>query len=237
MVTKENHIKKKKIVVLSGAGISAESGISTFRDSGGLWEGFDIMEVATPEGWQKNKALVLDFYNQRRKQALEVKPNLGHLALKKLEEKYEVVIITQNVDNMHEKAGSSNVIHLHGELFKSRSTVDPNLIYEMTDWELKLGDKCEKGSQLRPHIVWFGEMVPMMDVAMKEIRNIDIFIVVGTSLVVYPAAGLIDYVSDLIPKYVIDPNMPHVENRPNLHLMEEKASSGLQKLAKELLKD
>jgi len=233
----ENSPKKKKIVVLSGAGISAESGISTFRDSGGLWEGYDIMEVATPEGWKKNPELVLDFYNQRRKQAASVKPNAGHLALKSLEEKYNVVIITQNVDNLHEKAGSSHVIHLHGELFKSRSTLDPNLVYEMEGWELKLGDKCEKGSQLRPHIVWFGEMVPMMDVAMKEIRNIDIFIVVGTSLVVYPAAGLIDYVSDLIPKYVIDPNMPYVENRPNLHLMEEKASTGLQKLAKKLLKD
>jgi NAD-dependent deacetylase len=225
----------KKLVVLSGAGVSAESGIQTFRDADGLWEGHDIMEVATPQGWKKNPILVLDFYNQRRKQALEVKPNEAHLALTALEKKYQVTIITQNVDNLHEKAGSSKVIHLHGELFKSRSTLDENLVYDMTSWELNLGDKCEKGSQLRPHIVWFGEMVPMMEVAMKEVMKADILIVVGTSLVVYPAAGLIDYVPDAAKIYVIDPNMPYVSPRPNLIQLEEKATTGMKKVLKELL--
>ena len=196
---------KKKLVVLSGAGISAESGIKTFRDSGGLWEGYDIMEVATPEGWKKNKELVLDFYNQRRKQALEARPNEAHQILAGLENDFEVSIITQNVDNLHEKAGSAKVIHLHGELFKSRSTVDEKLVYDVEGWEIKPGDKCEKGSQLRPHIVWFGEMVPMMEHAVKEALAADIFVVVGTSLAVYPAAGLIDYVPGEVPKYIIDP--------------------------------
>ncbi len=226
---------KKKIVVLSGAGISAESGIATFRDSGGLWEGYDVMEVATPQGWQKNRALVLDFYNQRRKNALQAEPNPGHRALVRLEEKYDVVIITQNVDNLHEKAGSSKVIHLHGELFKSRSTLDEKLVYQMEGPELNLGDTCEKGSQLRPHIVWFGEAVPLMDTAVMEAALADIFIVVGTSLMVYPAAGLLDYVEDEVPKYVIDPNLPAVRKRPNLHLIAEKASAGLPRLADELL--
>lgn len=162
---------KTKIVVLSGAGISAESGIKTFRDSGGLWEGYDIIEVATPEGWHKNKELVLDFYNQRRKQALAAQPNAAHKILADLEKDFDVVIITQNVDNLHEKAGSKNVLHLHGELFKSRSTVDENLIYDVKGWEINIGDKCEIGSQLRPHIVWFGEMVPMMDEAVKEVLS------------------------------------------------------------------
>lgn len=227
----------KKIVVLTGAGISAESGISTFRDAGGLWEGYDIMEVASPEGWKKNPQLVLEFYNMRRKQLLEVQPNPGHFALAKLEEKFDVTIITQNVDNLHERAGSSKVVHLHGELIKCRSTLDENLIFEMSGWELKLGDKCPKGSQLRPHIVWFGEMVPMMDVAVKETLKADIYIVAGTSLQVYPAAGLIDYVSSNVPKYVIDPNMPYIPARENLYLMEEKAGSGLQKLAEKLIID
>jgi NAD-dependent deacetylase len=225
----------KKLVVLSGAGISAESGIKTFRDSNGLWEGHDIQEVATPEGWKKNQELVLDFYNQRRKQALEVTPNSAHYALVELEKNYDVTIITQNVDNLHEKAGSTNVIHLHGELFKSRSTVDESLIYDMTHWELKKGDTCEKGSQLRPHIVWFGEMVPMMDKAVKIARQADIFIVIGTSLVVYPAAGLIDYVPKSAIVYVIDKNMPSVSSRPNLFLLEENATTGMKKVLEELL--
>jgi NAD-dependent deacetylase len=225
----------KKIVVLSGAGISAESGLSTFRDSGGLWEGYDIMEVASPEGWAKNQSLVLEFYNMRRKSALEALPNGGHKALVKLESKYDVTIITQNVDNLHEKAGSSNVIHLHGELFKSRSTLYPRLVYDIEGWELKEGDKCEKGSQLRPHIVWFGESVPMMDTALEITMQADIFIVVGTSLQVYPAAGLLEYASDAIPKYVIDPRMPDVHPRANLHLSEEKGSVGLEKLIGELM--
>ncbi len=228
---------KKKIVVLSGAGISAESGIATFRDSGGLWEGHDVMEVASPEGWRKNRELVLDFYNQRRKNALQAQPNAGHLALAQLEQQYDVVIITQNVDNLHEKAGSSKVVHLHGELFKSRSTLDEKLVYDIAGWELNLGDKCEKGSQLRPDIVWFGEAVPLMDTAVMEAALADIFIVVGTSLVVYPAAGLIDYVGNEVPKYVIDPHLPAIRNRPNLFLMEEKASTALPRLAAQLLSE
>ena len=167
----------KKIVVLSGAGVSAESGIKTFRDSGGLWEGYDLMDVASPEGWAKDRELVLNFYNERRKNALSAKPNEGHQIITELENQFKVTVITQNVDNLHEKAGSSNVVHLHGELFKSRSTDDPNLVYEMDGWELNIGDECEKGSQLRPDIVWFGEMVPMMDVAMEETLSADIFIV------------------------------------------------------------
>lgn len=227
---------KKKIVVLSGAGISAESGIATFRDANGLWEGHDIMEVASPEGWRKNPELVLNFYNERRKSGLSAQPNAGHLALVELEKKFDVVIVTQNVDNLHERAGSSNVIHLHGEIFKSRSTADENLVYEMKGWELKLGDLCEKGSQLRPHIVWFGEMVPMIEKAVKEVSLADIFIVVGTSLLVYPAAGLIDYVSDEVPKYIIDPHIPAVASRPNLYLIEDKATTGLTQLTAELMK-
>jgi NAD-dependent deacetylase len=226
---------KKKIVVLSGAGISAESGIATFRDANGLWEGHDVMEVASPEGWRKNPALVLEFYNQRRKNGLNAKPNAGHLALARLEKKYNVVIVTQNVDNLHERAGSTNVIHLHGELFKSRSTLDPSLVYEMTGWELNLGDRCERGSQLRPNIVWFGEAVPLMETAVMEAALADYFIVVGTSLAVYPAAGLIDYVADEVPKYVVDVRIPPVRKRPNLHLIEEKASVGLTRLADQLL--
>ncbi len=227
-------MSKKKLVILSGAGISAESGIPTFRDSNGLWEGHDVMDVATPEGWQKNKALVLDFYNQRRKNALEVAPNKGHQILADLEAHYDVTIITQNVDNLHERAGSTNVLHLHGELFKSRSTLDPSLVYDMDGWELNLGDTCEKGSQLRPHIVWFGEMVPMMDTAVQVTMQADVFIVVGTSLQVYPAAGLLSYVAGAVPKYIIDPNMPAVNQSDNLFLIEEIGSVGLAKVVREL---
>lgn len=226
---------KKKIVVLTGAGISAESGIATFRDSNGLWENHDIMDVATPEGWRKDRELVLEFYNQRRKQAKNVEPNAGHLALVELEKHYEVTIVTQNIDNLHEKAGSTNVIHLHGELFKSQSTVDSSLVYEMDDWELKLGDKCEKGSQLRPFVVWFGEAVPKMEEAILVASKADIFIVVGTSLLVYPAAGLMDYTPLGIPKYVVDPNLPSTSPDPNLTLIEEKASTGMQKILEALI--
>lgn len=228
-------MKKKKIVVLTGAGISAESGIPTFRDAGGLWEGYDVKEVATPEAWRANRELVLDFYNQRRKAALRAKPNQGHYTLAQLEQDFDVTIITQNIDNLHEQAGSTNVIHLHGELFKSRSTLDERLVYPIEGWELKLGDKCEKGSQLRPHIVWFGEMVPMMEPAMQEAATADIFLVVGTSLLVYPAAGLIDMIDHEVPKYIIDPHLPNVPSRPNLYLIEEKASTGVEKVAKELV--
>jgi NAD-dependent deacetylase len=227
----------KNLVVLTGSGISAESGIKTFRESGGLWEGYDVYEVATPEGWYKNPELVLEFYNQRRKQALESKPNEAHNILAELESHFNVTIITQNVDNLHERAGSGNIIHLHGELFKSRSTVDENLVYDIEGWELNIGDTCEKGSQLRPHIVWFGEMVPMMDVAARETMKADIYLVVGTSLVVYPAAGLLDYVGSEIPKFIVDPNMPEVSKRPNLYLIEEKASTGMQKVRDVLLKE
>ena len=227
----------KKLVVLTGSGISAESGIKTFRESGGLWEGYDVYEVATPEGWHKNPTLVLNFYNERRKQALEAEPNEAHNILAGLEANFNVTIITQNVDNLHEKAGSSDIIHLHGELFKSRSTLDENLIYDIEGCELNLGDTCEKGGQLRPHIVWFGEMVPMMEVAVRITMKADIYIVVGTSLVVYPAAGLLDYVGSDIPKFIVDPNMPEVSSRPNLYLIEEKASTGMQKVRDILLKE
>lgn len=226
---------RKKITVLTGAGISAESGIPTFRDSDGLWEGYDVMEVATPEGWHKNPALVLDFYNQRRKRALEVLPNRGHEILAELEENFEVTIVTQNVDNLHERAGSSKVIHLHGSLFESRSCKNENLIYPITGWELKLGDLCEEGSQLRPNIVWFGEMVPLMGVAAEHARRSDIFLVVGTSMLVYPAAGLIDYVPFETPKYVVDPNVPEVAHIPYVNKIQEKASIGMEKVKKELV--
>ena len=180
---------KQKLVLLTGAGISAESGIRTFRDSDGLWEGHDVMEVASPEGWRKNRGLVLDFYNQRRKACLDVKPNGAHLGLVELEKYFDVTIVTQNVDPLHERAGSTNVIHLHGELFKSQSTLDPTLVYEMDQWELKLGDKCEKGAQLRPFIVWFGESVPLMEPAIEAAMQANIFAVIGTSIREYPAAG------------------------------------------------
>ncbi len=225
----------KNIVVLSGAGVSAESGIATFRDANGLWEGHRVEDVASPEGWRRNPELVLNFYNERRKTGLHAQPNPGHLALARLEQYFHVTIITQNVDNLHEKAGSTNVIHLHGEIFKSRSTVDENLVYEMEGWELKLGDTCEKGSQLRPHIVWFGEMVPMIGVSAEVASQADVFIVVGTSLLVYPAAGLIDYVPRNVPKYVIDPRLPDIAPRSNLHLIEAKGSVGLPRLADELI--
>ncbi|MBC5991505.1 SIR2 family NAD-dependent protein deacylase [Pontibacter cellulosilyticus] len=222
---------KKRLVVLTGAGISAESGIATFRDANGLWEGHDVMDVASPQGWRKNPELVLDFYNQRRKNAHTVHPNTGHKTLADLEKDFDVRIITQNVDDLHERAGSTNIIHLHGKLFESRSTLDPNLIYPIEGWELNLGDKCERGSQLRPNIVWFGEAVPMMEKAMEETVQADIFLVVGTSLVVYPAASLVDFVDDDAPIFVVDPKLPDIRKRLNLHLYEEKATTGMEKVA------
>ncbi|GAB3661075.1 NAD-dependent deacylase [Echinicola sediminis] len=228
---------KKKLVVLTGAGISAESGIKTFRDSDGLWEGHDVMEVASPEGWRRNRELVLDFYNQRRKQALEVKPNGAHLGLAKLEKWFDVTVVTQNVDNLHERAGSSKVIHLHGELFKSQSTLDPSLVYDMDHWEIKLGDKCEKGSQLRPFIVWFGEMVPMMEPAIRAAQEADIFAVVGTSLLVYPAASLIEYTDTAIPKYIVDVKIPQLGFISNLTSIEATASVGVNNLMELLTSD
>lgn len=226
---------RKKIVALTGAGISAESGLKTFRDSDGLWENYDVMEVASIDGWYRNPELILRFYNERRAQAAQAEPNEGHRALAALEDYFDVVIVTQNVDNLHEKAGSSNIIHLHGELSKVRSEKYPHLIYEYEDRPIFLGDTCEKGAQLRPHIVWFGEAVPLMEDAALEANSADIFMVIGTSLAVYPAAGLIDYVQVDALKYVIDPNLPPVRAMSNLFKIEEKASVGVPKVAKELM--
>ncbi len=223
----------KTIVVLTGAGISAESGIKTFRDADGLWEGHDVMEVASPQGWQKNPNLVLDFYNQRRKQLLSVKPNKAHKALVDLEEKYHVEIITQNVDDLHERAGSSKVTHLHGELLKVRSTTNPEDVQEWKK-DLVLGDFCKNNSQLRPHIVWFGEAVPKMEKAMQIVQQADILLIIGTSLVVYPAAGLMSYAPENTPVYLIDPN-PTIEENENLHIIAEKASFGVPQLVDNLL--
>ncbi len=227
--------KMKKIVVLTGAGISAESGVSTFRDSDGLWRNHRIEEVASPIAWENNRQMVLDFYNQRRKQLFEVEPNDGHLWLVKLEEKYNVQIVTQNVDDLHERAGSSNVLHLHGELKKVRSTSNPELIYTLDHWELKNGDNCELGSQLRPHIVWFGESVPMIETAMSIVSGADILIVIGTSMVVYPAASLINYVASDVPKYYIDPKAFAVHGISNLSIITEKAGVGVPALVKQLI--
>lgn len=218
---------KLKLVVLTGAGMSAESGIKTFRDADGLWEGHDVMEVASIDGWHRNRALVLDFYNQRRNQLNEVKPNAGHICLAELEADFDVHIVTQNVDDLHERAGSSKVLHLHGELRKVRSTEFPELIY---NWEndLNEGDVCENGTQLRPHIVWFGEMVPAFDEAKYLVAESDIFVVIGTSLLVYPAAGLIDYAKKRIPKFIIDPKIPEVEE--GFFKIEDGAGVGVEKL-------
>lgn len=224
----------KKIVVLTGAGISEESGIKTFRDAGGLWEGHDIMEVASPEGWRKNKELVLEFYNLRRKQLHEVEPNDAHKGLVKLEEKYNVVIVTQNVDNLHERAGSKNIIHLHGELLKVRSTLDESLVYDWKD-DITLNDKCAKGSQLRPHIVWFGESVPMMSAALHEVIDADIIMVVGTSLQVYPAAGILTYAPPEKRKIIIDRKVPDVGGVKNIEIYEMKASEGVKQVVEKLL--
>lgn len=226
----------KRIVVLSGAGISAESGIPTFRDANGLWEGHDVMEVASPEGWRKNPTLVLDFYNKRRAAARAAKPNRGHQILAELEDIYEIYVITQNVDDLHERAGSSKVIHLHGRLHEARSTKNPELIYPLEGDELNMGDCCELGSQLRPNIVWFGEMVPAMEDAAELAASADYFIVVGTSLLVYPAAGLIGYAPLDIPKFIVDPNLPEVGPHPGLYLYEESASTGLEKVRQKLKK-
>lgn len=226
---------KQEVVVLTGAGISAESGLATFRDANGLWEGHDVMEVASPEGWQKNPELVLEFYNQRRKNALAVEPNAAHKALVELEQKFDVRIITQNVDDLHERAGSSHILHLHGKLFESRSTKDQTLVYPMTGWELKLGDLCEKGSQLRPNIVWFGEAVPLIEQAAQQTMIADYLIVIGTSLQVYPAAGLLSYAPHDAPLYLIDLNTPAITPRRNLTILQEKATVGVPQVVAQLL--
>jgi NAD-dependent deacetylase len=225
----------KSLVVLTGAGISAESGIPTFRDSNGLWEGHRVEDVASPEGWERNQSVVLEFYNQRRKKALEVKPNRGHEILAELESHFNVTIVTQNVDDLHERAGSSKVIHLHGSLFESRSTKDESMVFPIQGWELNPGDLCPLGSQLRPNIVWFGEMVPLMEVAATHAASADIFLVVGTSLVVYPAAGLIHYVPHDTMKYVVDPKLPDIGSMPFLKMIQDKASTGMEKIKQELL--
>jgi NAD-dependent deacetylase len=227
----------KNIVILTGAGISAESGIKTFRDSGGLWEGHDVMEVASPEGWRKNPALVLDFYNMRRKDALAAQPNAAHKALVELSKQFNVHIITQNVDDLHERAGSANVLHLHGKLFESRSTLNPRDIYPVDGWELNIGDKCPRGSQLRPNIVWFGEAVPMMEIAATIVMKADIFMVIGTSLQVYPAASLIDYVSEETDIIVIDPQVPNMKKHPKIRFFAEKAAIVTADVVAELMKN
>ena len=225
---------KKHIVVLTGAGISAESGIKTFRDADGLWEGHDVMEVASPEGFARNPELVLNFYNERRKQLKEVKPNQAHLNLATLEKDYKVTIITQNVDDLHERAGSTDVVHLHGELRKIRSTRDENDI-KIWDEDLKLGDTCEKGYQLRPHIVWFGEAVPMIDTAVKICYAADILMIIGTSMQVYPAASLIDYVQPNTPIYYIDPK-PAINDSGKITVISKSATEGTKDLMR-ILKD
>ncbi|MCP3927659.1 MAG: NAD-dependent deacylase [Bacteroidetes bacterium] len=225
-------MKNKKIVVLTGAGMSAESGIKTFREAGGLWEEYDVMEVASPEGWRKNRELVLEFYNQRRRQLHEVEPNAGHKVLVELEKKYHVTIITQNIDDLHERAGSKNLLHLHGELFKVRSTLNEKIVY---DWkkDLHIGDKCEEGSQLRPHIVWFGESVPMIEKAAVVTSQADILIIIGTSMQVYPAAGLAAFALSVTPIYYIDPNPSinyELRQHPHLTVISEKATTGVKKV-------
>ncbi|TDD98734.1 SIR2 family NAD-dependent protein deacylase [Flavobacterium cellulosilyticum] len=227
---------KKKLVVLTGAGISAESGIKTFRDADGLWEGHNVLDVATPEGWYKNPALVLDFYNQRRKQLLEVQPNLGHQILAELENDFEVQIITQNVDNLHEKSGSTSVLHLHGELLKVRSTKITNYIL---DWEsdLNFGDLDSIGNQLRPHIVWFGEEVPALEEAISIVENADILIIIGTSLQVYPAASLINFSKPNVPVYYIDPKPATIYDLPNdIKIIATTGSEGMKIVRKDLEK-
>jgi NAD-dependent deacetylase len=224
----------KKIVILTGAGIGAESGLKTFRDSDGLWEGYNIEDVATPQAWRRNPELVQDFYNMRRKSVLEARPNAAHYALARLEEKYDVAIITQNIDDLHERGGSSNVIHLHGIITRSQSSIDPGLTYPIDGWELGMDEVCELGSPLRANVVWFGEDVPLIPKAASICADADIFILTGTSLAVYPAAGLINYVARATPKYIVDPKIPYV-NLQNVIPIEEKATIGIPALVNELL--
>jgi NAD-dependent deacetylase len=224
----------KNLVILTGAGMSAESGIKTFRDSGGLWEEYDVMEVASPMGWLKNRDLVLRFYNERRRQLGKCTPNAGHYGIAALEKHFDVHIITQNIDNLHERAGSTKILHLHGELTKARSTADPDLIYETGYNDINPGDKCEKGSQLRPHIVWFGEDVPMMDEAVRITSEADIFVVIGSSLNVYPAAGLIHYAPATAPLWLIDPKDVAVPLSRHVEVIRAGASEGVRVLTERL---
>ncbi len=225
---------KKKLVVLSGAGISAESGLRTFRDSDGLWEGYNIEDVATPRAWRKDPGLVLEFYNYRRKNVLDAQPNAAHYGLADLEKDFDVTIITQNIDDLHERAGSSNVLHLHGEIFKMRSERNSSLIAEIKS-DIKLGDVAADGEQYRPHIVWFEEPVPKIEEAIPVVHNADIFVVAGTSLVVYPAAGLVNYIKPEVPIYIIDKKIPYISSKQKLTIIEMPATEGVKQL-KELLK-
>lgn len=227
----------KKIVVFTGAGISAESGIKTFRDSGGLWEQYNIEEIATPQAWAKDPDKVTEFYNLRRKQVMEAEPNEAHKALAALEKYFSVEIITQNIDDLHERAGSKKILHLHGEIRKARSSIDPSLIYPVKEWELKKEDKCEKGSRLRPHVVWFGEEVPNMEKAYNITERADILLIIGTSLNVYPAAGLINFTQPHCRVYLIDPNAQDIKYINNLTVIKEKASRGVKALAEKLIKE
>ena len=224
----------KKIVALTGAGISAESGITTFRDSGGLWEQYDVMEVASIDGWRKNPQLVQRFYNERRKQLEEVEPNAAHRILAELEKDFDVTVITQNVDNLHERGGSTKIVHLHGELTKARSSTDPSLITDIGYRPIEWGEKASDGSQLRPHIVWFGEAVPMIETAAEIVAQADMLLIIGTSLNVYPAAGLVGYADRKALIYLIDPNEVSYQGR-NITVIREKATTGMEKLKKILI--
>jgi len=227
----------KNIVVLTGAGISAESGLKTFRDSNGLWEGYNIEDVATPQAWQRNPQLVQDFYNMRRRDVLKAQPNAAHYALAQLEEKHNVTIITQNIDDLHERAGSTSVLHLHGIITRSQSSINPELTYPIDGWELRMDEVCELGSPLSAHVVWFGEDVPMIEKAAAMCANAELFILSGTSLAVYPAAGLIHYVRSGVKKYIIDPKIPDVDRLTNVIKIRVKASVGLPQLVDKLIKD
>lgn len=225
---------KKHIVVLSGAGISAESGLKTFRDDDGLWNGYNVYDVATPGAWKKDPALVLDFYNMRRRDVAAANPNAAHTGLAELEKDFDVTVVTQNIDDLHERAGSTKVLHLHGEIFKMRSEYDEGLVYEIRG-DIKLGDKAKDGAQLRPNIVWFEEPVPMMEKAIRLMNDCDYFVVVGTSLQVYPAASLLYYAPPFLPKFIIDKKIPHVQQSANLTLIEKPATEGVKEL-RDLLK-
>ena len=227
---------KKHIVVLTGAGISAESGLKTFRDGDGLWNGYNVYEVATPGAWRKNPGMVLDFYNDRRRDIAAAKPNAAHIGLAELEKDFNVTIITQNIDDLHERAGSTNVVHLHGEIFKMRSVEDVNTVYDIRG-DIKIGDIATDGAQLRPYIVWFEEEVPMMDKAIAIVKDADYFVVIGTSLLVYPAASLIHYASPLLPKFIIDKKNPAVNNYANITFIEMPATEGVKELKKYFVSD
>jgi len=226
---------KKKLIVLTGAGISAESGLKTFRDSDGLWEGYDVNEVATPRGWRKNPGLVLDFYNMRRRNVRDAIPNAAHRGLRELENYFDVQIVTQNIDDLHERAGSSRVLHLHGEIFKMRSELDETLVYPIQD-DIQIGDRAKDGGQLRPHIVWFEEPVPLIIDASRLVQAADIFAIIGTSLAVYPAAGLIDFAQEKIPKFIVDKNIPHTRGIQNLYGIQRPATEAMTELKEQLMK-